>query len=277
MNTIGYHLRKYLLPSIQGRGRGVGLLFCLFIISCSQESVPTYDTSESRLNIWVGTAAGIVYESVSYNYSYAYEEGTVPFYAQITGVPADHDRTFRLEPFGPAAAQVAPTVRVEDFVIKAGAIGGTFQLHLNTQLLPDPSLFTEKEDTVRFRMVPNDEFLLGTEKHQEFTIIVKNFLSKPDNWDRVPTRNDMLIFKPLKDFFGDYSRVKYQFMIQVLGLIDFQIQASMGSLPSYVEETNTVSATYANQLVQKMQQALAEYNATHDTPLTDEYGYPVTF
>ena len=204
MNTIGYHLRKYLLPSIQGRGRGVGLLFCLFIISCSQESVPTYDTSESRLNIWVGTAAGIVYESVSYNYSYAYEEGTVPFYAQITGVPADHDRTFRLEPFGPAAAQVAPTVRVEDFVIKAGAIGGTFQLHLNTQLLPDPSLFTEKEDTVRFRMVPNDEFLLGTEKHQEFTIVVKNFLSKPDNWDRVPTRNDMLIFKPLKDFFGDY-------------------------------------------------------------------------
>ena len=277
MNTIGYHLRKYLLPSIQGRGRGVGLLFCLFIISCSQESVPTYDTNESHLNIWVGTAAGIVYESVSYNYSYAYEEGSVTFYAQITGMPADHDRTFRLEPFGPAAAQVAPSVRDEDFVIKAGAIGGTYQLHFNTQLLPDPTLFSEKEDTVLFRMVPNDEFELGTEKHQEFTIIVKNFLSKPDNWDRVPTRNDMLIFKPLKDFFGDYSRVKYQFMIQVLGLIDFQIQASMGSLPSYVEETNTVSATYANQLVQKMQQALAEYNATHDTPLTDEYGYPVTF
>ena len=277
MNTIGYHLRKYLLPSIQGRGRGVGLLFCLFIISCSQESVPTYDTNESHLNIWVGTAAGIVYESVSYNYSYAYEEGSVTFYAQITGMPADHDRTFRLEPFGPAAAQVAPSVRDEDFVIKAGAIGGTYQLQFNTQLLPDPTLFSEKEDTVLFRMVPNDEFELGTEKHQEFTIIVKNFLSKPDNWDRVPTRNDMLIFKPLKDYFGDYSRVKYQFMIQVLGLIDFQIQASMGSLPSYVEETNTVSATYANQLVQKMQQALAEYNATHDTPLTDEYGYPVTF
>ena len=277
MNTIGYHMRKYLLPSIQGRGRGVGLLFCLFIISCSQESVPTYDTNESHLNIWVGTAAGIVYESVSYNYSYAYEEGSVTFYAQITGMPADHDRTFRLEPFGPAAAQVAPSVRDEDFVIKAGAIGGTYQLHFNTQLLPDPTLFSEKEDTVLFRMVPNDEFELGTEKHQEFTIIVKNFLSKPDNWDRVPTRNDMLIFKPLKDYFGDYSRVKYQFMIQVLGLIDFQIQASMGSLPSYVEETNTVSATYANQLVQKMQQALAEYNATHDTPLTDEYGYPVTF
>ncbi len=247
------------------------------LIGCSHQDVPTFDTHETRLNIWVGTAAGVVYESTSYNYSYAYEEGSVTFYAQISGMPVDYDRTFRLEVFGKDSAQVAPTVRREDFIIPAGAIGGTFLLHLNTQLLPDASLFTEREGSVQFRMVPNDTFAIGTEDHQSFTVIVKNYLAKPDNWDTVPTRNDMLIYFPLSKYFGSYSRVKYQFMIEHLGLIDFQIRSSMGSLPAYDEETNTISAAYAVQLQQVMQQALREYNETHDTPLTDEYGEAVTF
>jgi hypothetical protein len=40
---------------------------------------------------------------------------------------------------------------------------------------------------------------------------------------------------------------------------------------------NIVSAVYAVYLQQVMQRALNEYNATHETPLTDEYGNPVTF
>ena len=161
--------------------------------ACSYVDVPTYDTSSTRLNIWVGTAAGIVYESTSYNYSYAYEEGSVTFYAQITGLPVDHDRTFRLEVFGKDSAAVAPTVRSEDFVIPAGTIGGTYQLHLNTQLLPSSDLFTESDGEVQFRVVPSEQFELGTEDHQAFTLIVKNYLAKPDNWDTVPERNDMII------------------------------------------------------------------------------------
>lgn len=279
MNTYTYrhHLQKYLLPSLAGRGRGVGLFLLLTLWSCSHVDVPTYDTEETRLNIWVGTAAGIVYETTSYNYSYAYEEGSVTFYAQITGLPVDHDRTFRLEVFGEDSAAVAPTVRSEDFVIPAGAIGGTYELHLNTQLLPSSDLFTEHDGKVQFRVRPSEEFMLGTENHQAFTVIVKNYLAKPDNWDTVPERNDMIIYFPISKYFGTYSRVKYQFMIEHLGLIDFNIRSSMGAIPAYDEETNTISASYAVQLQQLMQRALREYNATHATPLTDEYGELVTF
>ena len=46
---------------------------------------------------------------------------------------------------------------------------------------------------------------------------------------------------------------------------------------SYDEETNTISSVYAVYLQQVMQQALNEYNAAHSTPLTDEFGLPVTF
>ena len=91
-----------------------GLLTCLILLmmtSCDKEEVDTFDTSYSALNIWVGTSAGAVYDKTTYNYSYAYTEGTVTFYAKISGMPAYHDRTFRIEPYGGDSALVANTSR----------------------------------------------------------------------------------------------------------------------------------------------------------------------
>ena len=251
---------------------GESVLFLLFLLfaACTHEEVPTYDTSQTSLNIWVGTSAGAVYESTTYNYSYAYEEGAVTFYAQISGMPADHDRTFRLEPFGGDSALMANTIRTEDYVIPAGQIGGTYQVYFNTQRLSDPLLFTQTDGTIHFRVVPSETFTIGTENHQEFTVVLKNYLAKPDNWDAANYPR-----VPLSKFFGTYSRVKYQFMIEHLGLIDFEINYNIQT--SYDEEQNMVSAVYAVYLQQVMQRALAEYNATHDTPLTDEFGNPVMF
>ena len=79
--------------------------------SCSKEEISTYDTSHTSLNIWVGNVAGAVFETTTYNYSYAYEEGAVTFYAQISGMPADHDRTFHLQPFGGDSALMVNTIR----------------------------------------------------------------------------------------------------------------------------------------------------------------------
>ena len=238
-------------------------------MGCSKEEVETYDTQRTGLDIWVGTPVA-VYESTTYNYSYAYEEGSVTFYAQISGMPADHDRIFRLQPFGGDSALMANTIRTEDYIIPAGEIGGTYQVYFNTQNLKSPDLFTTKDGTISFRVEPNDNFDLGTENHQQFTVVLKNYLAKPDNWDAANFPR-----VPLSNYFGNYSRVKYQFMIEVLGLIDFEI--NYNTQTSYDPERNVVSAVYAVYLQQVMQDALAEYNATHDTPLTDEYGNPVLF
>ena len=242
----------------------------LLLTACSQEEVSLYDTSQTALNIWVGNQAGAVYDHATYNYSYAYEEGSVTFYAQLSGMPADVDRTFRLEPFGGDSALMAVTVRTDDYVIPAGAIGGTYQVYFNTQLLPDANLFANREGSINFRVMPSDAFSIGTEGHQQFTVVLRNYLAKPDNWD---TANFPRI--PLSKYFGTYSRVKYQFMIEHLGLIDFEI--NYNAQTSYDEETNVVSASYAVHLRQVMQRALNEYNETHDTPLTDELGTPVLF
>ena len=144
------------------------LLSLLIFFSCSKEEVSTYDTGYTALNIWVGNAAGVVFETATYNYSYAYEEGSVTFYAQLSGMPADHDRTFRLEAFGGDSARIINTVRTEDYVLPAGAISGTYKVYFNTQKLTDPTLFTEEDGLIHFRMVPNDQFAIGSENDQQF-------------------------------------------------------------------------------------------------------------
>lgn len=237
--------------------------------SCTKEEVSTYDPSLTALNIWVGNENS-AYESVTYNFSYAYEEGAIPFFAQISGMPTDHDRTFRLEPYGGDSALIANTIRTEEYVIPAGSIGGTYNVYFNTQKLSDPSIFTDRDGSINFRVVSNDDFSIGTEGRQLFTVILKNYLAKPSNWD---SANYPRV--ALSKYFGTYSRTKYQFMIEVLGLIDFEI--NYNTQTSYDEATNTVSAVYAIYLQQVMQKALNEYNETHDTPLTDEFGVPVNF
>jgi len=242
----------------------------IFLAGCKKEEVSTFDTSYTALNIWVGTSVGAVYESATYNYSYAYEEGAVTFYAQISGLPASYDRTFRLEAFGGDSALMANTVRTEDYVIPAGAVGGTYQVYFNTQRLSDPTLFANEDGVIYFRMASNNLFSIGSENHQTFKVILKNSLAKPTNWDSAnyPSR-------PLSKFFGTYSRVKYQFMIEHLGLRDFEV--NYNAQTAYDEEKNVVSNSYAIYLLQVMQRALKDYNDTHDTPLTDEQGNLVTF
>lgn len=239
-------------------------------ISCQKEEVQKYDPTLTGLNIWVGTSAGSVYEETVYNYSYAYGEGSVTFYARVYGVPADHDRTFTLEPFGDSIEQVLPTIRTEEYVLPAGAVSGEYKVYFNSHNLPSETTFSETDGKVSFRMVPNDTFDQGAEDMQSFTIVLRNRIAKPNNWDSASYP-----YVALSEYFGTYSRVKYQFMIEHIGLIDFIISYSAST--AIDEATNTVSPAYAVYLQQLMQERLAEYNASHDTPLTDENGNIVIF
>lgn len=245
-------------------------LCAMLVVACQKEEVQTYDVSRTGLNIWVGTSVGTVYDAVTYNYSYAYEEGSITFYARINGLPASYDRTFTLEAYGDCYDQVAPTIRSEVYTIPAGAVSGTYEVHFNSLLLPSPELFTMEDGSISFRVVPNDTFMPGAENMQSFTVTLRNRLAKPDNWDAANYPQ-----VALSKYFGTYSRMKYQFMIEVLGLVDFTI--SYFASTAIDEATNTISPAYAVYLQQLMQEKLAEYNASHDVPLTDENGERITF
>lgn len=178
------------------------------VVACQQEEVLKFDAARTGLNIWVGTSAGAVYEETTYNYSYAFEEGGVTFYARVYGMPADYDRTFTLEAYGDSLELIAPTIRTEEYVMPAGAVFGEYKVYFNTQKLPSSDLFSESDGSVSFRMVPNDVFELGSENMQSFTVVLRNRIAKPDNWD---SANYPQV--ALSKYFGSYSKVKYMICV----------------------------------------------------------------
>lgn len=251
---------------------GMACLMAIGMGSCDKNEMPVYDSGYTALNIWFGSK-NYVTDSVSYNYSYAMGEGSLVFYARVAGVPVDYDRTFTIEAFEGDLGEADGSYRTETYTIKAGETLTECPLYFDTSLLKNVNSFTQKDGRLWFRMTANDEFVTGAGERSVLKVVLRNYLSKPDEWDDAvsPRRNYSL-------YFGDYSKVKYQFMISTLGIVDFHIE--YGFTGTYDEATNTMSINYARYLAQKLQVALEEYNNNPDnpdTPLRDETGGVVTF
>lgn len=245
------------------------LLAALTLGSCSSEGIDRFDTDYKALNIWFGSAS-VVSDQITHNYSYAIGEKGVTFYARITGTPTDYDRTFTLEAYDGDIAEAGNSYRVEDYVIPAGQTTGTFTLYFDSSKLPSENSFAE-EGELYFRMKANDEFSTGADGLNTLHVILRNYLSKPDEWDAAAS----YLYYPYSTYFGSYSKTKYRFMIETTGLVDFRIHRTTST--PYDAEENVISGAYATYLKQVLQLALEEYNNTHDTPLTDENGDLVTF
>ncbi len=239
------------------------------LASCSKNEYPEFDANYSALNIWFGTES-IPQDSITYNYSYTMGEKTVHFYARPIGVSADKDRTFQLEAYDGDLEEAEGSYFLGEYTIKAGTTTSEFDITFDTSKLKDAQSFTNKDGHLKLRLKSNDDFQQGAKELQTLTVVLKNYLDKPDNWDAATYP-----MMALSRYFGDYSKVKYQFMIQELDMVDFKVNYNTSI--RYDEETNTISSNYASYLASKMKLALEEYNNTHDTPLTDETGKVVTF
>lgn len=245
------------------------LLMILSFESCSENETPVYDTSLSALHIWVGRQA-TASDQVIYNYSYTMGTDSVVFYARVLGLPVDYDRTFTLEAFEGNLQEAAGSYKIGTYTIPAGEIQGSYPIYFDTAALGNPAAFSTSDGELHLRLAPNSEFETGATELSVINIVLRNYLSKPEDWDAAVYPN-----RPYTGYFGSYSKVKYQFMIQALGLVDFHI--SWTQTTNYNESTNTVSDPYAQYLRQQLVVALDEYNSTHATPLTDENGIIVTF
>ena len=100
--------------------------------------------------------------------------------------------------------------------------------------------------TVAFRLCENENFKAAPINENTFSIVLTNHLSEPTGWP-----------------FGDYSRIKHQFVIQVLGIATDYDKWSTSEVIHYTSV---------------MIDALYEYNKAHPgEPLTDENGLVITF
>ncbi len=102
------------------------------------------------------------------------------------------------------------------------------------------------------KIIESEDFKVGVNEQNHFLLSWNDILGKPVNWDT-----------KLKEFFGEYSLVKYRFIIDSLGFGEFKDSMSWSEMTNYKI---------------KMITALTAYNEKHpEKPLTDENGQLVTF
>lgn len=233
--------------------------------SCKKNELFFYDEEYSALNIWFGTE-NVISDSLTYNFAYTVaERDSIMFRVRLTGMPADHDRTFHLK----ATEGDIASVEFEntEYVLKAGQYEGVYPLYIHK---PDGySEFTTTAGHLRFELEENSDFLPGANESRSLNLVLRNALVKPDDWDEAT-----MPIMPLKNYFGTYSDVKYAFIIQTTGYSNFHVHYSMSAEGLADDEITHIFADY---LKQKCKAALVEYEETHGEPLVDEFGFLVEF
>ena len=102
----------------------LALLAMLGLGSCDENETPLYNTERTALNIWFGLEDGSAVDSLTYNYSYSMDEDSITFYARVSGLIADHDRTFSLEVVdGDIKAQADQVCKNVGEILKAAGTG----------------------------------------------------------------------------------------------------------------------------------------------------------
>ena len=188
----------------------------------------------------------------SLNFSFAtfpnsVQEQEMQMTLYVMGEAAATDRTAKLEvDAGRTTASETQYVFPETVIIPKGKLEAPFTVTLKrTEDLASQTV------SLYFKVVENNDFNVGVAEQNHFSMKWNDILGKPKNWDT-----------ELKEFFGEYSLVKYRFIIDTIGFGEFGNGMTWSELKNY-------------QIV--MRTALDEYNATPSGPLKDENGQLVEF
>ncbi|WP_316797721.1 DUF4843 domain-containing protein [Pedobacter frigidisoli] len=185
---------------------------------------------------------------------------TIKIKVKTMGLATATDRVFR----GATIKQGTTAVEGTDYAfidgkIKAGQVEGLLPVVLyRTAKIKSASL------TLNLTIADSQDFKVGVVEDQAFTLNWSDDIVKPANWDGLIS---------LTFYFGTYSKTKFRFIIDVTGIADFPLQQS-GRVPLNPGE---YSNSMMNDIKLRVKDALAAYNSSHATPLTDENGVLVTF
>ncbi|MHA4893564.1 DUF4843 domain-containing protein [Pedobacter sp. PWIIR3] len=183
---------------------------------------------------------------------------TIKIKVKTMGFPKDYDRVVR----GKFKAEGSTAVEGQNFdfvdgVVKANQVEGILPV-----VLYRTADIKSKTVQLNLSIAETKDFKPGVVEDNAFSIIWSDNLVKPSNWDL-----------GLSFFFGAYSTTKYRYIIDVLGITSFTLQAS-ARVPLKPGEYSSAMMT---DFKIRMKEALAAYNSSHTTPLTDENGVLVTF
>lgn len=209
--------------------------------SCRKDDYVQYDAGYASLR-FVYTAYG----NDSIVYSFALhpdeEDGIVEIPFKLIGLVSGQVRGVKVE-----VVKEGTTAKENDnFVIESSELpADSIKSTLKVRVKKTPDLDI-RDLSVVFRLSGNDHFAEAPINENGYRIVLTNRLAEPTGWP-----------------FGEYSRVKHQFVVQELGIAT-----------DYDKWSTSEKIYYTNVMIN----ALYEYNKAHPgKPLTDENGLVVTF
>ena len=188
----------------------------------------------------------------SLNFSFAVypssvQEQEMKMILYVMGEAASTDRTAKLEvDASRTTASAAQYILPETVTVPAGKLEVPFIITLKRS-----EDLTSQTVSLYLRVAESNDFKIGVIEQNHFCLKWNDVLGKPKNWDT-----------ELTEFFGEYSYVKYRFIIDTIGFGEFGNGMTWSELMNY-------------QIIMKT--ALDEYNASPAGPLKDENGQLVEF
>ena len=188
----------------------------------------------------------------SLNFSFAVypssvQEQEMKMILYVMGEAASTDRTAKLEvDASRTTASAAQYILPETVTVPAGKLEVPFIITLKRS-----EDLSSQTVSLYLRVAESNDFKIGVVEQNHFCLKWNDVLGKPKNWDT-----------ELTEFFGEYSYVKYRFIIDTIGFGEFGNGMTWSELMNY-------------QIIMKT--ALDEYNASPAGPLKDENGQLVEF
>lgn len=218
--------------------------------SCENDGFYYQDEARVRLEgpeLWALGSDSLVFSFVTYPEETS--EYVMDIDVCVMGPVCNHDRTAIITVNDNATTANASQYSMpSSVIIPAGQEKGILPVTIKR----DASI-QKKSVRLQVSVAQSEDFNIGVNEQNHFTIIWNDQISRPNNWDT------------LEDFFGTYSNVKYRFMLS-------------NSEEGTEFSTETMTWSKLNSYRIKFAKALEVYNNAHPgNPLTDENNQLVSF
>ena len=226
------------------------LLLAVIGMFAACENDKFYYQDEARVRIEGPYEWAVGTDSLNFSfavYPSSVQEQEMKMILYVMGEAASTDRTAKLEvDASRTTASAAQYILPETVTVPAGKLEVPFIITLKRS-----EDLTSQTVSLYLRVAESNDFKIGVVEQNHFCLKWNDVLGKPKNWDT-----------ELTEFFGEYSYVKYRFLIATIGFGEFGNGMTWSELMNY-------------QIIMKT--ALDEYNASPAGPLKDENGQLVEF
>lgn len=226
------------------------LLLAVIGMFAACENDKFYYQDEARVRIEGPYEWAVGTDSLNFSfavYPSSVQEQEMKMILYVMGEAASTDRTAKLEvDASRTTASAAQYILPETVTVPAGKLEVPFIITLKRS-----ENLTSQTVSLYLRVAESNDFKIGVVEQNHFCLKWNDVLGKPKNWDT-----------ELTEFFGEFSYVKYRFIIDTIGFGEFGNGMTWSELMNY-------------QIIMKT--ALDEYNASPAGPLKDENGQLVEF